>query len=35
MESQGCGVQVVMNAKLAIELGLPIRAVLAYTSTST
>ncbi|KAG9315241.1 hypothetical protein JVU11DRAFT_4375 [Chiua virens] len=35
MESQGTGIHIVMNAKTAIELGAPIRGILAFTSTST
>ena len=35
MESQGAGVQIVMNAKTALELGCPIRGILAFTSTSS
>ncbi|KIJ51487.1 hypothetical protein M422DRAFT_203704 [Sphaerobolus stellatus SS14] len=35
MESQGAGVQVLMNAKLALEMGAPIRGIVAFTSTST
>ncbi|KAI9700655.1 MAG: 3-oxoacyl-[acyl-carrier-protein] synthase [Candelina mexicana] len=35
MESQGCGVQVIMNAKLALEMGVPIYGVIALTSTAT
>ncbi|THV07258.1 fatty acid synthase [Dendrothele bispora CBS 962.96] len=35
MESQGSGVHVVMSAKTALELGAPIRGILAFTSTST
>ncbi|PPQ94469.1 hypothetical protein CVT25_001102 [Psilocybe cyanescens] len=35
MESQGAGVHIVMNAKTALELGAPIRGILAFTSTST
>lgn len=35
MESQGCGVQVLMSAKTAIELGASIYGVVAYTSTTT
>ena len=31
VESAGCGVQIVMNAELALEMGLPIYAVVAYT----
>jgi fatty acid synthase subunit alpha, fungi type len=35
MEAQGSGVHIVMNAKTALELGAPIRGILAFTSTST
>jgi fatty acid synthase subunit alpha len=35
MESQGCGVQLVMTAKLALEMGLPIYGVIALTATAT
>ncbi|KAH8100945.1 fatty acid synthase [Cristinia sonorae] len=35
MESMGSGVQVLMSAKTAIELGCPIRAIIGFTSTST
>jgi 3-oxoacyl-(acyl-carrier-protein) synthase len=35
MESMGSGVHVLMTAKTAIELGAPIRAIVAFTSTST
>ncbi|KAJ3517947.1 hypothetical protein NLJ89_g178 [Agrocybe chaxingu] len=35
MESQGTGVHVVMSARTALELGAPIRGILAFTSTST
>jgi fatty acid synthase subunit alpha len=35
MEAQGTGVQVVMTAKTALELGAPIRGIIAFTSTST
>jgi fatty acid synthase subunit alpha len=31
VESAGCGVQIVMNAELAIKMGLPIYAVVAYS----
>lgn len=31
VESAGCGVQILMNAELALEIGLPIYAVVAYT----
>lgn len=35
MEAQGTGVHIVMSAKTALEIGAPIRGVLAFTSTST
>ncbi|ODN92793.1 hypothetical protein L198_05588 [Cryptococcus wingfieldii CBS 7118] len=35
MESQGCGVHVVMSAKTAIEMGASIQGIVAYTSTHT
>jgi 3-oxoacyl-(acyl-carrier-protein) synthase len=35
MESQGTGVHIVMSAKTALEIGAPIRGILAFTSTST
>ncbi|KAI0428412.1 fatty acid synthase subunit alpha [Xylaria sp. FL1042] len=35
MESQGCGVQVIMTAKLAIDMGLPVYGVLALTTTAS
>jgi fatty acid synthase subunit beta len=35
MEAQGTGVHIVMSAKTALELGAPIRGILAFTSTST
>ncbi|KAI5885432.1 uncharacterized protein SCHCODRAFT_01176814 [Schizophyllum commune H4-8] len=35
MESQGSGVQVLMSARTALELGAPIRGIVAFTSTST
>ncbi|KAK8093877.1 fatty acid synthase alpha subunit FasA [Apiospora hydei] len=31
VESAGCGVQIVMSAELALKMGLPIHAVVAYT----
>ena len=31
VESAGCGVQIIMNAELAIKMGLPIHGVVAYT----
>jgi len=35
MESQGCGVQVIMSAKLALDMGVPIYGILGMTSTAT
>lgn len=35
MESQGCGMQVIMDAKLALDMGVPIYGVLGYTATAT
>nr|UWK20275.1 fatty acid synthase alpha subunit [Trichoderma balearicum] len=35
MESQGCGVQVIMTAQLAIEMGVPIHGIIAMTSTAS
>ncbi|TGJ80111.1 hypothetical protein E0Z10_g8651 [Xylaria hypoxylon] len=35
MESQGCGVQVIMTAKLAIDMGLPIYGIVALTTTAS
>ena len=35
MEAQGTGVHIVMMAKTAVELGAPIRCIIAFTSTST
>jgi fatty acid synthase subunit alpha len=35
MESQGTGVQVLMSAKTALEIGASIRGIVAFTSTST
>ncbi|KAI0077780.1 fatty acid synthase [Panus rudis PR-1116 ss-1] len=35
MEAQGSGVQVLMTAKTALELGAPIRGIIGFTSTST
>lgn len=35
MESQGCGMQVIMDAKLAIDMGVPIYGVLGFTATAT
>jgi fatty acid synthase subunit alpha len=35
MESQGCGMQVIMDAKLALDMGVPIYGVLGFTATAT
>ncbi len=35
MESQGCGVHIIMSAKTALELGATIQGIVAYTSTHT
>ncbi|GAA5924777.1 hypothetical protein JCM1841_004145 [Sporobolomyces salmonicolor] len=35
MESQGCGAQVLMSAKTAIEMGATIYGIVAYTATAT
>ncbi|KAL5319173.1 hypothetical protein ACEPPN_012222 [Leptodophora sp. 'Broadleaf-Isolate-01'] len=35
MESQGCGIQVVCTASLALKMGLPIYGILAFTGTSS
>lgn len=35
MESQGCGVQVIMDAQLALDMGVPIYGVLGFTATAT
>lgn len=35
MESQGCGVQLIMTAKLALEMGVPIYGIVALTATAT
>ena len=35
MESQGCGMQVVCTAKLALDMGLPIYGIVAFTSTAS
>ena len=35
MESQGCGVQVIMTARLALDMGVPIHGVLALTTTAS
>ena len=35
MESQGCGMQVIMSARLALDMGTPIYGVLGLTTTAT
>jgi fatty acid synthase subunit alpha, fungi type len=35
MESQGCGVQVIMTAKLALDMGVPIQGIVALTTTAS
>jgi fatty acid synthase subunit alpha len=35
MESQGCGMQIIMDAKLALDMGLPIYGVIGLTATAT
>ncbi|KAI5463082.1 hypothetical protein BGZ63DRAFT_462406 [Mariannaea sp. PMI_226] len=35
MESQGCGVQIIMTAKLALDMGVPIHGILALTTTAS
>jgi fatty acid synthase subunit alpha, fungi type len=35
MESQGCGVQVIMTAKLALDMAVPIYGILALTTTAS
>jgi len=35
MESQGCGVQLIMTAKLGLEMGVPIYGIVALTATAT
>ncbi|PGH22992.1 fatty acid synthase subunit alpha [Polytolypa hystricis UAMH7299] len=35
MESQGCGMQLLMTAQLALDMGVPIYGVLALTTTAT
>lgn len=35
MESQGCGIQVIMTAKLALDMGVPIYGIIALTTTAT
>ncbi|KAL2864073.1 uncharacterized protein BJX67DRAFT_390216 [Aspergillus lucknowensis] len=35
MESHGCGVQILTTARLAVEMGLPVRGVIAFAETSS
>ncbi|CZT51065.1 probable fatty acid synthase, alpha subunit [Rhynchosporium secalis] len=35
MESQGCGMQVIMTARLALDMGVPIYGILGLTTTAT
>lgn len=35
VESEGCGMQVITSAKVALELGLPIRAIVAHVQTAS
>jgi hypothetical protein len=35
LEAQGCGVQIIMSAKTALEMGAAIRGIVAFTSTSS
>ncbi|KAF2474319.1 uncharacterized protein BDR25DRAFT_215519 [Lindgomyces ingoldianus] len=35
VESEGCGIQLLTNAKLALEMGLPIHGVIAMTRTAS
>ncbi|KAG5790053.1 hypothetical protein H9Q69_010875 [Fusarium xylarioides] len=35
MESQGCGIQVIMTAKLALDMGVPIHGIVALTTTAS
>ncbi|KAL2005034.1 hypothetical protein VTN00DRAFT_2884 [Thermoascus crustaceus] len=35
MESQGCGMQVIMSAQLALDMGVPIYGILGLTTTAT
>ncbi|KAL2165066.1 hypothetical protein VTH06DRAFT_362 [Thermothelomyces fergusii] len=35
MEAQGCGIQVIMTAKLALDMGVPIYGILALTTTAS
>lgn len=35
MESQGCGIQIIMTAQLALDMGVPIHGILALTTTAS
>jgi fatty acid synthase subunit alpha len=35
MESQGCGMQVIMDAQLALDMGVPIYGIVGFTATAT
>ena len=35
MESQGCGMQVIMSAQLALDMGVPIYGIVGFTTTAT
>jgi fatty acid synthase subunit alpha len=35
MESQGCGIQIIMTAKLALDMGVPIHGIIALTTTAS
>ncbi|PVI06045.1 hypothetical protein DM02DRAFT_610018 [Periconia macrospinosa] len=35
MESQGCGMQVIMDARLALDMGVPIYGIVGFTATAT
>lgn len=35
MESQGCGMQLIMSAQLALDMGVPIHGILALTTTAS
>ena len=35
MEAQGCGMQVIMSAQLALDMGVPIYGILGFTATAT
>ncbi|KAI2783632.1 putative 3-oxoacyl-synthase [Daldinia loculata] len=35
VESEGCGMQLLTNAKVALELGLPIRSIVAHVQTAS